>query len=87
MQHHWFEQLLEPAKEPTTGGGDIRSGQSELAVRGAVLLGFGILAALLIGSIPGILFGTRLAGVAPDWLLRPLLAVTLCYAAYALLSK
>jgi uncharacterized membrane protein YfcA len=48
---------------------------------------FGILVALLCGSIPGILFGTRLAGVAPDWLLRPLLAVTLCYAAYALLYK
>ena len=48
---------------------------------------FGVLAALLVGSIPGILLGTRLAGVAPDWLLRPLLAVTLCYAAYALLTK
>lgn len=48
---------------------------------------FGILAALLCGSIPGILIGTRLAGVAPDWLLRPLLALTLCYAAYALFNK
>ncbi|MGH6867258.1 MAG: sulfite exporter TauE/SafE family protein [Methyloceanibacter sp.] len=47
----------------------------------------GLLLALLCGSIPGILVGTRLAGVAPEWLLRPILAVTLCYAAYALLSK
>ena len=47
----------------------------------------GILLALLCGSIPGILIGARLAGVVPEWLLRPLLAVTLCYAAYALFNK
>jgi uncharacterized membrane protein YfcA len=47
----------------------------------------GILLALLGGSIPGILTGARLAGVAPEWLLRPLLAVTLCYAAWALYNK
>lgn len=48
---------------------------------------FGLLLALLCGSIPGILLGTRLAGVAPDWLLRPILALTLCYAAWALFHK
>ena len=48
---------------------------------------FGLLFALLCGSIPGILLGTRLAGVAPEWLLRPILAVTLCYAAYSLFSR
>ena len=48
---------------------------------------WGLLAALLCGSIPGILIGARLAGVAPEWLLRPILAVTLCYAAFALYNK
>jgi uncharacterized membrane protein YfcA len=47
----------------------------------------GILVALLCGSIPGILVGSQLAGVIPERLLRPLLAVTLCYAAYALYNK
>jgi uncharacterized membrane protein YfcA len=47
----------------------------------------GLLLALLCGSIPGILLGARLAGAAPDWLLRPILALTLCYAAYALFNK
>jgi uncharacterized membrane protein YfcA len=48
---------------------------------------FGLLLALLCGSIPGILLGARLAGVAPEWLLRPILALTLCYAAFALYNK
>jgi uncharacterized protein len=47
----------------------------------------GLLVSLLCGSIPGILIGARLAGGAPEWLLRPILAVTLCYAAYALFNK
>ena len=47
----------------------------------------GLLLALLGGSIPGILVGARLAGLAPEWLLRPILAVTLCYAAWALFNK
>lgn len=73
-------------------GSDIAHAVPLTLVAGAGHLGlghvdFGVLLALLCGSIPGILFGTRLAGVAPDWLLRPLLAVTLCYAAYALLYK
>ena len=41
----------------------------------------------LSGSIPGILIGARLAGVVPDWLLRPILAIMLCYAAYVLFNK
>ncbi|MEM7397355.1 MAG: sulfite exporter TauE/SafE family protein [Pseudomonadota bacterium] len=73
-------------------GSDIAHAVPLTLVAGAGHLGlghvdFGLLAALLVGSIPGILIGSRLAGVAPDWLLRPLLAVTLCYAAYALLTK
>lgn len=73
-------------------GSDIAHAVPLTLVAGAGHLGLGnvdpwILMALLCGSIPGILFGTRLAGVAPEWLLRPLLALTLCYAAYALLSK
>jgi uncharacterized membrane protein YfcA len=47
----------------------------------------GLLLALLCGSIPGILVGARLAGMAPEWLLRPILAITLCYAAWTLFNK
>ena len=47
----------------------------------------GLLLALLVGSIPGIILGARLAGIVPEWILRPILAVTLCYAAYALFNK
>jgi uncharacterized membrane protein YfcA len=46
-----------------------------------------LLAALLLGSIPGILIGARLAGIAPDWILRPVLAIMLCYAAWVLYNK
>ncbi len=48
---------------------------------------FGLLVPLLIGSIPGMLLGTRLCGLAPDWVIRPILAVTLCYAAYVLFTE
>jgi hypothetical protein len=47
----------------------------------------GLLLALLCGSIPGILMGARLAGIVPERLLRPILAITLCYAAWALFNK
>jgi uncharacterized membrane protein YfcA len=47
----------------------------------------GILLVLLIGSIPGILLGARLAGLAPEWLLRPILAAMLCYAAWVMFNK
>jgi hypothetical protein len=50
-------------------------------VRGELLL------ALLCGSIPGILVGTRLTTVFPEWVLRPILAIALCYAAYVLYNK
>jgi len=81
---------LLPAKRIV--GTDIAHAVPLTLVAGAGHLGLGhvdpgILVALLCGSIPGILLGTRLAGVAPEWLLRPLLALTLCYAAYALLNK
>jgi uncharacterized membrane protein YfcA len=45
---------------------------------------FKLMAALLVGSIPGMLLGVRLVGLAPEWLLRPVLAATLCYAAYTM---
>lgn len=48
---------------------------------------FGLLLALLAGSIPGMLIGCSLCDRVPDWLLRPILAVTLCYAAYTLFNK
>lgn len=81
---------LLPAKRIV--GSDIAHAVPLTLVAGAGHLGLGhvdpwVLVALLCGSIPGILLGTRLAGVAPEWLLRPLLALTLCYAAYALLYK
>jgi hypothetical protein len=47
----------------------------------------GLLAALLVGSIPGILLGARLAGVAPDKLLRWVLGIMLCYAAWVLFNR
>ena len=47
----------------------------------------GILLVLLIGSITGSLLGARLAGLAPEWLLRPILAVMLCYAAWVMFNK
>jgi len=47
----------------------------------------GLLVALLMGSIPGILLGARLAGVAPEWILRPVLGIMLCYAAWVLFNK
>jgi uncharacterized membrane protein YfcA len=36
-----------------------------------------MLVSLLIGSIPGIVLGSVLASRVPEWVLRPLLAVTL----------
>ncbi len=46
-----------------------------------------LLATLLAGSVPGIALGTRLTGILPDRVLRGLLAVILCLAAYALWLK
>ncbi|MBY0225353.1 MAG: sulfite exporter TauE/SafE family protein [Hyphomicrobium sp.] len=46
-----------------------------------------LLAALLCGSIPGILIGSRLTGRLPDWALRIGLATVLCFAAYTLLTR
>ncbi len=45
-----------------------------------------LLLPLLAGSIPGMLIGSSLCDRAPEWLLRPILAVTLCYAAYTLFN-
>jgi hypothetical protein len=44
----------------------------------------GLLLALLAGSLPGILIGSRITGLIPDWLLRICLSLVLLYAAYAL---
>lgn len=46
-----------------------------------------LLAALLCGSIPGILIGSRLTGKMPDWALRIGLAAVLLFAAYTLLTR
>ncbi|MEQ8824157.1 MAG: sulfite exporter TauE/SafE family protein [Filomicrobium sp.] len=48
---------------------------------------YAILAALLIGSVPGIMIGSRLTSVFPDWLLRLILAAVLASAAYLLIVK
>jgi uncharacterized protein len=47
---------------------------------------FRLLLLLLSGSIPGMLIGSSLCDRAPEWVLRPILAVTLCYAAYTLFN-
>lgn len=46
-----------------------------------------VLAALLVGSIPGIALGSRVTGRLPEWLLRSLLATILVIAAAALWRK
>jgi uncharacterized membrane protein YfcA len=46
-----------------------------------------ILAALLVGSIPGIALGSRITGIIPDWALRIALSVILCWAAWVLWNK
>jgi uncharacterized protein len=48
---------------------------------------FPILAALLVGSVPGIALGSRITGIIPDRLLRLVLAFVLLYAASALLVR
>lgn len=47
----------------------------------------GVLAALLVGSVPGIAVGSRLTGCLPDWLLRLGLSLVLLGAAAMLLVK
>jgi len=81
---------LLPAKRLV--GTDIAHAVPLTLVGGLGHLGLGhvdgvLLLALLVGSIPGILLGARLAGMAPEWLLRPILALMLCYAAYILYNK
>jgi uncharacterized membrane protein YfcA len=73
-------------------GSDIAHAVPLTLVGGLGHLGLGyvdlvLLGTLLIGSIPGILLGARLAGVAPDWILRPVLGIMLCYAAWVLFNK
>ena len=46
-----------------------------------------VLLGLLVGSVPGILLGSRVTGFLPDWLLRVFLAVVLSYAAYLLYQQ
>jgi uncharacterized protein len=46
-----------------------------------------LLGMLLIGSVPGILLGSRITRLVPDWMLRIFLAVILSYAAYQLWLK
>jgi uncharacterized protein len=81
---------LLPAKRIV--GSDVAHAVPLTLIGGLGHLGLGhvdgwLLLALLSGSIPGILIGARLAGLAPEWLLRPLLGIMLCYAAYVLFNK
>ena len=48
---------------------------------------WGMLTALLIGSIPGIIFGSHLAPRMPDRLIRPILAATLALVALKLVTS
>ena len=73
-------------------GSDIAHAVPLTLVGGMGHLGLGhvdlaLLGVLLMGSIPGILLGARLAGAAPDWILRPVLGIMLCYAAWVLFNK
>jgi uncharacterized membrane protein YfcA len=81
---------LLPAKRIV--GSDVAHAVPLTLIGGLGHLGLGhvdgtLLLALLSGSIPGILLGARLAGLAPEWVLRPLLGIMLCYAAYVLFNK
>jgi uncharacterized protein len=46
-----------------------------------------LLISLLIGSIPGIIFGSHLAPRMPDRLIRPILAITLALVALKLVTS
>jgi hypothetical protein len=46
-----------------------------------------LLGVLLLGSVPGILLGSRVTGAIPDWLLRSFLGLILLWAAWAIWSK
>ncbi|MCH9808972.1 MAG: sulfite exporter TauE/SafE family protein [Alphaproteobacteria bacterium] len=46
-----------------------------------------ILLALLLGSLPGIMVGSRLTSRVPDWLLRIILAAVLAFSAYLVIAK
>ncbi len=48
---------------------------------------FDLLLVLLIGSVPGILLGSRFVGFISDWVLRVILACVLLLAAYLLIDK
>jgi hypothetical protein len=51
---------------------------------GAVNLG--LLAMLLVGSLPGIVIGARLSAVIPEKVVQPLLALVLAFSGYKLLG-
>jgi uncharacterized membrane protein YfcA len=81
---------LLPAKRIV--GSDIAHAVPLTFVGGIGHLGLGnvdiaLLLGLLVGSIPGILVGSRLSGLVPEWVLRPLLALMLFYAAWILFNK
>ena len=48
---------------------------------------FGLMVALLAGSIPGVIVGSLLSSRASDKLLRPLLAITLLVVSVRLLTS
>jgi len=48
---------------------------------------YNILIALLVGSVPGIMIGSRLTSMVPDWLLRVILALVLATSAYLVIAK
>lgn len=50
-------------------------------------LDLSLLGALLAGSVPGILIGSRITGVIPDWLLRVGLSLILLWAAWAIFNR
>ena len=49
-------------------------------------VGFGLTGSLLIGSLPAVYLGARVSSRAPDWLLRPILTLTLLVSGLKMVS-
>ena len=60
-------------------------GVSALGHLGIGTINARLLVALLVGSIPGVWFGSKMSGAVPEQALRPVLGTTLLFLGYRLL--